>query len=100
MGVESFYSVGARGITLRVRARPRGRRDAVTGVREGELLVEVRARPEEGKANQELTKVLARELGLPRDSIVLKLGGSSHRKVFELPLSGLPALRRLEKDLG
>ena len=94
MPTESFYTIGARGISLRVRAKPGGRRDGVTGMRDGELLVEVRARPENGKANLEIIRVLSRELGVPRDGIVLKLGGSSRRKVFELPSVYAGALTR------
>ena len=100
MGAEGFYSIGARGITLRVRARPGAHRDAIAGVREGELLVEVKARAEKGKANEELVRVLARELGVPRGSIVLKRGGSSRRKVLELPPGCAAALERLSAALG
>jgi len=99
MAAESFYTVGARGVSLRVRARPGARRDAVAGVREGELLVEVRARPENGRANQEIIRVLARELGVPRDGILLKLGGGSRRKVFELAPVCAAAVTRLADDL-
>ena len=94
MTTGSFFTLGARGISLRVHAKPGARRDGVSGVREGELLVEVKARPENGKANQEIIRVLARELGVPRDGIVLKLGGASRRKVFELPLACAPAVTR------
>ncbi len=94
MAAESFYTLGVRGIFLRVRAKPGARRDGVTGMREGELLVEVRARPEHGKANQEIIRVLARELGVPKDGILLKLGGASRRKVFELPLACAAAVKR------
>ena len=99
MSAGGFYSVGAHGITLRVRARPGSRRDAIGGVRDRELLVEVRAQPEKGKANQEVIKVLARALGLPRERIVLKLGGTTRRKVLELPVSCLGAVERLQAGL-
>ena len=98
MSDGSFYSVGARSILLHVKARPGSRQDAVAGVRGGELLVDVRAQPEKGRANEEIVRLLARALGVARESVVLKLGGGSRRKLFEVPLSCLEALERLRDE--
>ena len=65
------------------------------GVRGAELLVAVRAVAEKGKANEEIAHVIAEALGVPRDSVVLKLGGGSPRKVFQVPLEASAALKRL-----
>ncbi len=93
---ESFYSVGRATIRLKVRARPHSRTEAVLGVRAGELTVAVSAPPEKGKANAAVARVLARALGVPRDSVALKSGGSSPHKVFEVPLEAAAALKGLE----
>ena len=95
MAEEPCYSVGARGISLRVRARPGARADRVAGIRGGELLVEVRAPAEKGKANQEIVKLLAKALGVPRDTVTLKIGAGSHHKVFHLPVEARGALEKL-----
>jgi len=91
----SFFTVGDRGVLLRVKARPHARKDAVEGVRAGELVVSVRAAPEKGRANDEIVRVLAEALGLPRTSVVLKSGAGSHHKVVVLPGEARTALERL-----
>jgi uncharacterized protein len=101
MSETGFYTVQAKCVTLRVKAKPGARQDAVLGVQGAELAVAVRAVAEKGKANQEIARVLARALGLSRDSVVLKLGAGSHHKVFQVPreaagLVGALAQRLLE----
>jgi uncharacterized protein len=92
----SFFSPQGDHLTLRVKAKPGARQDAVLGVRGAELLVSVRAVAEKGKANAEIAKVLAKALGIPRNTVELKLGGASPHKVFQLPAEAAAALRRLQ----
>lgn len=94
---DRFYTVGAHAVTVRVKAKPGARQDAVLGVRGAELLVSVRAPAEKGRANDEIVRVLAAALGVSRDSVVLKLGGASPHKVLQVPLSAAPALESLER---
>jgi uncharacterized protein len=82
-------------VLLRVKAKPHAREDGVLGVRAGELLVAVRAPAEKGKANAEVIRVIARELGLSRESVVLKSGGSSPHKIFIVPSEAVPSLQKL-----
>ena len=94
---ERFFLEGKDGVSLMVRVKPGAREDAVLGVRAGELVVSVKARPEKGKANIEVIRLLSGELGISRAEVVLKRGGASPRKVFALPASVVPALQRLER---
>jgi uncharacterized protein (TIGR00251 family) len=98
MEAGSFYTVHEGAITLRVKAKPGARVDAVTGVRGAELTVSVRSPAEKGRANLEIVKVIAKALGVPRDTVVLKVGGASGHKVFQLPLQAAPALREIERE--
>jgi uncharacterized protein len=91
----SFYTLKGTTLLLRVRAKAHAREDTVQGVRAGELAVSVRAPAEKGKANEEIIRVLAKALGLPRQSVVLKSGGSSSHKVFQLPLAAAAALGKI-----
>ncbi len=96
MAGPGFYTVHGDTLTLRVKAKPGARQDAVLGVRGAELLVSVRAVAEKGKATAEVARVIADALGVPRDSVVLKLGPASPHKVFQLPAAAAAALQRLE----
>jgi uncharacterized protein YggU (UPF0235/DUF167 family) len=99
MPEASFYSAQGDHLTLRVKSKPGARQDALLGVRGAELLVSVRAVAEKGRANAAIAKVLAKALGISRDSIELKLGGASPHKVFQVPAAAAAALRRLN-DAG
>jgi len=92
---DGFFSVRSGCVFLRVRAKPGAREDSVLGVRGSELVVAVRAAAEKGRANAEITRVLAKALGVTRDDIVLKLGGSSAHKVYVVPLSAAWILKKM-----
>ena len=93
--MPEVFSIRSGRIFLRVKAKPGARQDSILGVRGSELVVAVRVPPEKGRANAEIARVLAGELRVPRDEIVLKLGGSSPHKVFTVPLSASPLLGKL-----
>ncbi|MBP6889023.1 MAG: DUF167 domain-containing protein [Candidatus Moranbacteria bacterium] len=48
------------------------------------FLVSVKAAPREGKANDAVTRMLARHLGITRSSLQLKSGSKDKQKVFVL----------------
>jgi uncharacterized protein YggU (UPF0235/DUF167 family) len=94
----SFFSVRGGSVTLKVKAKPGARQDAVLGVRGAELLVAVRAVAEKGRANVEIARVIAKALGVPRDSVVLKRGGASPHKVFQVPPEAAARLEKMESQ--
>ncbi|WP_332686561.1 DUF167 family protein [Bosea sp. (in: a-proteobacteria)] len=81
------WSVTPDGLQLFIRLTPRGGRDGLDGVEtlsDGRqvLKARVRAAPSEGEANAALIALLARLLGTPRSTIVLKAGASARLKCF------------------
>jgi uncharacterized protein (TIGR00251 family) len=70
------------GASLRVRAQPGAKKDALLGEHAGALRVGVTAAPERGKANQAIIELLARSLGVRRAEINLLTGGASRDKRF------------------
>ena len=48
------------------------------------LKVKVAAPPEDGKANKEVLKLLAKELGVPKSALVILRGETSRHKLIEL----------------
>ncbi len=67
---------------FRVRAKPGGRRNAITGVHDGALRVEVTAAPEKGKANRAILAVLATALDVAKREIEIRSGESSPLKTI------------------
>jgi uncharacterized protein YggU (UPF0235/DUF167 family) len=96
MKSDSFFTVHGGSVSLRVKAKSGARQDAVLGVRGPELLVAVRAVAEKGRANVEVARVIAKALGVPRDRVILKLGGASPHKVFEVPVEAAARLEKME----
>lgn len=90
------WRVTREGIEVRVRATPRGGRDALDGVETRDdglpvLKVRVRAAPEDGAANAAIRDVLRRALGLPASAVTLAAGATARIKLLRVAGDG-PAL--------
>lgn len=70
------------GILLPVKVNPGARRNSITGQHAGSLKVSVCQAPEKGKANNAVAAVLAAELDLKPNQIVLISGPASQQKTF------------------
>ena len=95
-GLELHETTG--GVLLPVLAQPRASRDAVAGVHEGRLKLQLKAPPVEGAANEAAQKFLAKRLGLPRSQVTLKQGATGRRKTFRV--EGLTAAEILARLAG
>ncbi|MFW5802348.1 MAG: DUF167 domain-containing protein [Verrucomicrobiota bacterium] len=69
------------GCTLALRVQPRAKHTEIRGVRNGRLLVRLKAPPTDGKANDELVGFLRKSFGLPKSAIQLIAGETSRDKV-------------------
>ncbi|TWU48590.1 hypothetical protein Poly51_44900 [Rubripirellula tenax] len=67
-----------------VHATASARRNHVGGCHDGSLRVSVTAVADKGKANQAITKLLAKTLGITASQIELTSGHTNRRKVFEI----------------
>lgn len=77
------------GVVFRVRVKPRARRSAVLGVRDGMLDVAVAALPAEGAANAEVVLTLAVFLGIPKSRVEIESGASG--RIKRVRVEGLSA---------
>lgn len=85
------------GCRLRVKVRPGGRTEEITGPHGGALKLSVTAPPERGKANHAATALLAKILGLPASKVAVAAGHASPGKTIRIEgLSGSEVLSRLE----
>lgn len=83
---------------LTVRVSPRSSRDLVAGFDEtGALIVRVTASPADGAANDAVTRLIAKALGLPPRDVVLVSGATSRLKRFEIPLEEAAVAARLAR---
>jgi uncharacterized protein len=70
------------GVVVPMRVRPGANRNAVSGVHDGALRVEVTSPPDKGKANQAVARVLSEALGVSKTSVELISGATNSRKKF------------------
>jgi uncharacterized protein (TIGR00251 family) len=91
--VECTEAGGA--VTFRVRVSPRASRTAAAGEHEGALRVRVAAPPVEGAANEELTRFLARALGLPASAVEIVSGRASKSKLVRARGATAEQIKRL-----
>lgn len=74
----------AGGIRFEVWAKPRAKKSRIVGIRGDAIEVSLAAPPVDGAANEELVRVLAAILGVPKRSVVIVRGETSQRKVVEV----------------
>jgi uncharacterized protein (TIGR00251 family) len=94
--LECFESEGW--VTFRVRVVPRASKSAVVGEYDCALKVRVAAPPVEGAANEELTRFLAGELGVPARSVEIVSGHTSKTKAVRVHGAKMVDLLRLAKE--
>lgn len=81
---------------IEVRVKPGAKRDHISISEELKgrplLLVELKAQPQDGKANAALIKLLGKHFGVTQAGIKIKRGAASKNKFIEVTSSKLPAL--------
>ncbi len=78
-------------LSLRVRVIPKSQRTEWAGVMDdGALKVRLHAVPEKGKANEELVRFLAAELGVARSHIDIVAGATSQNKHVRVTVGRTP----------
>lgn len=71
-------------VRVEIHAKPRAKRSAIVGVREGAVVVALGAPPVDGAANEELLRFLADRLGVPRRRVELLRGETAARKLVAI----------------
>lgn len=87
-------------LTFKVRVVPSASRSEIVGEHDGALRVRIAAPPVEGAANEELVRLLARALKVPRNAVVV-IGGQTSR-LKSIAVSGIAAdtLLKLERRIS
>ena len=71
---------------ITVKAKPSAREESVVKADDGTFVVSVKEPPRNGKANEAISRVLAKHFGIARGQVVLASGFSSRQKIFEIAL--------------
>ena len=95
MDAGSCYEILTDRVVLKARVSPGASKNAIQGVRDGELWVRIAAAPERGRANQELVRYLAGLLQVSRSAVALASGDTSRHKRLSLPRGSLAGLQAL-----
>ena len=69
---------------LSVLVHPGSKKEVVVQTAPGRLEAWVRAKPQDGQANDALAHLLARSLQIPRERLRLVKGGFTRRKLFKV----------------
>lgn len=81
---NEFFEVKDGCTMLRVKVATKSSKNAIVGIRNGELLVSVTAVPENGKANEAIIKILSKSLKCAKTKIDLVSGSKSKNKLFRI----------------
>ena len=72
---------------ISVNVKPNAKQVKIERVNESHFLIRVKEKPQEGKANKAVIKVLAEYFEVPQSRIVLLKGQSSKEKIFEIKIN-------------
>ena len=83
-GGAKWFEEAAGGVVVNVKAVPRSSKPGIDGLYGDEAVkVRISAAPVDGKANRELTEVLARAFGVPKSAVEILSGAASkHKRVM------------------
>jgi uncharacterized protein (TIGR00251 family) len=72
----------------KVKVKPNSKIEKIEEEADGSLTVHLKSPPVDGKANEELIKILAKKFDVPKSYIRIKSGLSSRQKLIEIDTDG------------
>lgn len=70
---------------LPIKVKPNSKTQNIQQESDGSWIVHLKSPPVEGKANEELIKLLSKKFDIPKSQITIKSGLSSRNKLVEIP---------------
>ena len=70
----------------RVKVKPNSKRQSIQEEADGSLTVHLKSPPIDGKANEELSELLAKKFEISKSRITIKSGFASRQKLIEIDL--------------
>lgn len=69
---------------INVKVKPNSKKQEIIEEDDGSLTIRLKSPPVDGKANEELIKVLSKKFDVPKSYIRIKSGISSRQKLIEI----------------
>lgn len=69
-----------------VKVKPSSKHQNIKEEPDGSLIVHLKSPPVDGKANEELIKILAKKFDVPKSNIKIKLGLLQRQKIIEIDI--------------
>lgn len=69
-----------------VKVKPNSKKQTIQEEVDGSLIVHLKSPPVDGKANEELVKLLAEKFNVAKSKVTIKLGISSRTKLVEIDI--------------
>jgi uncharacterized protein (TIGR00251 family) len=69
---------------ITVKVKPNSKQQKIVEEDSGSLTINLKSPPVDGKANEELIKVLSKKFNVPKSYIRIKSGASSRQKLIEI----------------
>lgn len=83
MKSETWVTEKKGGVELKCLLQPRAAQSQIMGIQGGEIKIRIQAPPVEGRANEELCRLLSKRLNIPLRSVQIVSGtGSRHKRVL------------------
>ena len=70
----------------KVKVKPNSKQQKIVEELDGSLIIYLKSPPVDGKANEELIKVLAKKFDVPKSYINIKSGAFSRQKLIEIDI--------------
>ena len=83
----TWYKIIDNNIEIAVFVKPNAKQTAFAAITEQRLELRLKAKPQDGEANNELIEFFAKIFKIPKTKIILKSGLTSRGKILQLPLS-------------
>ena len=72
------------GVILQVRVKPRARTSELSQAADGTWVAKLKAPPVDGKANEELVRLVAEKFQCPKAAVTIKAGASGRTKLVKV----------------
>jgi uncharacterized protein (TIGR00251 family) len=79
-----FTGTGGGSVILQVKVKPNARAASLSQEADGTWIARVKAPPVDGKANEELIRLVAAHFGCPKSAVRIKSGASGRTKRIEV----------------